>query len=431
MTRPSSLFNRHFVLLWQGQLVSQMGSQAFLVAMMFWTLEATGSASLMGILLMLSALPAVVLGPVAGTFVDRHSRLRIIVVSDLLRGVVVLLLATTMWASAEATAPVVAALFVAALFNGVVGAVFQPAIAAAIPDLVPPGRVASANSLNQFSAQSSRLLGQALGGVLFRLLGARLLFVVDGISYLLSALSESFIRLPQRAPEPTAGLLQAVRTYWSETGIGLRYVLGDPGRRGFLGVAAGLNFLFMPIFVLLPFFVTDVLGRQADWYGFLLAAISAGSLVGLGVAGSWRLRGLARGRLLVACLVATGAAMGSLAFVDEAVLAAAIALLLGALTAVLNVYVLTLFQVSSPAELRGRVMAIVIALSSVAIPLGMGLGGLLGDLTGKDVPLIYGLCGGLALLWAVATATRPAVRSFLTADHETSSEAEPPEAGGH
>jgi MFS family permease len=141
------LFNRNFVLLWQGQLVSQVGSQAFLVAMMFWTMEATGSASLMGLLMMVSALPGVLLGPVAGTFVDRHSRLRIIIASDVLRGAAVLALAGTLWLSAEATAPVVAVLFVVAVFNGVVGAVFNPNVAAAIPDLVPPGRIASANSL--------------------------------------------------------------------------------------------------------------------------------------------------------------------------------------------------------------------------------------------------------------------------------------------
>jgi hypothetical protein len=271
--------------------------------------------------------------------------------------------------------------------------------------------------LGQLSTQGSRLLGRALGGVLFQLLGAQLLFIVDGVSYLVSALSESFIRLPQRKPERTQGLLAAVHTYWTETGVGLRYVMGHPGRRAFLGVVAGLNFLFMPILVLFPFYVTDVLGRRAEWYGFLLAAISAGSLIGLTVAGAWQVRGVARGRLLLGCFIATSASFASLAVIEAAVLAMAVALLIGALTAVINVFLLTVFQVTTPPNLRGRVMALVIALTGAAAPLGMGLGGLLGDLTGKDVPQIYGLCGGLALIWTVATAVRTPVRAFLTADH--------------
>jgi len=94
MTRPTKLFNKNFVLLWQGQLVSLFGAHAYLIAMMFWIKHQTGSATLVGLVMMVSQIPGVVLGPISGVFVDRYSRWKIIVGSDLIRGLVTISLAT-------------------------------------------------------------------------------------------------------------------------------------------------------------------------------------------------------------------------------------------------------------------------------------------------------------------------------------------------
>ena len=137
----------------------------------------------MGLIMMLSMLPGVLLGPLAGTIVDNYCRKKIIVTADILSGLFVLLLAALMLFAPHATRPTVVWLTVVSIALGVIAAVFRPAVSASIPDLVPAGRVAAANSLNQSSMQVSMLIGQGLGGVLFRLLGAGVLFLADGISY--------------------------------------------------------------------------------------------------------------------------------------------------------------------------------------------------------------------------------------------------------
>lgn len=415
---PRSLFNRDFVLLWQGQLVSQVGNQAFLVAQMFWTMQATGSAGLMGLLLMSWALPGVLLGPFAGTFADRHSRKAIIVASDLLRGGAVLLLAALLLTRPEETGTVVAVLFGVALWSGIIGAAFNPAITAAVPDLVPAQQLQAANSLSQFSAQGAAFLGQAVGGVAFRLLGAPLLFLVDGVSYVLSALSESWIRLPQRRAESPPNLRRwdGVRSYLSDTAAGFRWVWDWKSMRTFVLTATGVNFLFTPLFVLLPFYVTDVLGRNADWYGFLLSSLSFGSLVGLMMAGSFPLVGRARARVLTGAFLAATSLMAVLGLVRQPLAALVVTFAMGAFASMINIFVLTLVQAATPGEMRGRVMGLVIAMTGAASPLGMAAGGILADLTGRRVPATFVTLGILASALVLAASSRSGFQEFLESE---------------
>ena len=152
MAESNRLFNRHFLLLWQGQFVSQLGNQAHAIAMMFGLKHATGSASLMGLIMMLSMLPGVLLGPLAGTIVDNYSRKKIIVIADILSGLFVLLLAAIMLFAPQATRLTVIWLTVVSIALGVIAAVFRPAISASIPDLVPALQVAANGNFRRFLA---------------------------------------------------------------------------------------------------------------------------------------------------------------------------------------------------------------------------------------------------------------------------------------
>ena len=156
---------------------------------MFWLLEETGSAALMSTVLFVVALPGVLVGPLAGAIVDRHSRKHILVYTDLVRGFAVAVPALLILSRVPNTY-VIAAFVVVAAANGLAAALFNPAIAAGLPDITSPGRLTSANSLQQLSAQVAISLGQAAGGVAFRVLGAPLLFLIDSVSFVISAASE-------------------------------------------------------------------------------------------------------------------------------------------------------------------------------------------------------------------------------------------------
>lgn len=407
------LASRNFTLLWIGQTVSQFGNQAFMIATMFWLMKASGSASLMGLMMMLTTLPGVVLGPFGGTFADRHSRIRTAAVCDLLAGLGVMAPALLLWLRPEATQTIVALLFAVSLLLGTIRAFFTPAVTAAIPDLVPRKRLAAANSLNQLSVQASVFGGQAAGGVLYALVGAPLLFLLDGLSYLFAALCAWLIPLDAAPVPEDGGTARAFRDFLRETVEGFRYVWGRRGLRDFLFLVSLLNFLAMPVVVLLPFYVDLYLEAGAAWYGFLSAAVSLGTVAGFLVAGTLDLTGRARVVGILGAMFVYPVCFGLLAFIRSPALAVGTVFAGGAAVGLVNIYVVTLIQSSCPAELRGRVMGLLGTLSGGLVPLGMALGGVVGDLTDKNFPFVVLACSGLGLAFVLLLGTRSELRGFV------------------
>ena len=418
---PTRLLNRNFVLLSQAQLVSQFGNQAFTIALTFWTAATTQSATMTGLMLMAAVLPLVVLGPLTGTLADRlGSRLRIIVTCDLLSGTIVLLLALGFVAGPAASRP--AMLFTAALLIGVCNAFFDPAVNALAPDLVPRDRIEAATAFRQSARQVTALTAQGLGGMLFALVGPAGLFVLDGLSFLVAGATEMLVRPPQsaiRKPQAIDRNLNSDRPsagFFGQAVEGFRYVAGQPGMINFLIASAVFNALLMPITVLLPVYATTYLNADVRWFGFLLAAISGGALTGCSLAGTLRWSGPSRRLLLVTALVALGLALALLGQVQSRWAALAIAFTTGVLSGIGNVLMVSIVQRRASGEFRGRVIALQTMMTRVLVPIGMVGGGAIADLTGRNVPLVYAICGGtLALTSVILLAARPTTRAFLAA----------------
>jgi len=427
--------NKDFVLLFQGQAISRLGLQAFSVAMLFWIKHATNSATIMGVLMMVSTLPAVLLGPVGGAMADRYSRRKIIVLSDALSGLAVLSLAGLFFLAPQATNAILIWLFVVSVFTSIVSAFFGPAISAAIPDLVPTHRVAAANSLGQLSSQISIFVGQGLGGVLFRLLGAPVLFLINGVTYLFSAISESFVTIPQtirqqpdvgpaggqgegaEAGVPPSGrglsMRDQVRVFGKDIAQGVAYVWRTGGLRELVFVSAFLSFFTVPFVTLLPFYVEDTLRLAVDWYGFILAAYGVASLIGYAIAGLFRFEGPIRAKLVMAALIVPSALYGLLGLARTGTQALVLASLVGALEGFVMVNITTLLQVTTPSEIRGRVFGVLATISGGLAPLAMGLTGIVADLANQNIPLIYIISGIMMTLLSILVCLSRDLAPFL------------------
>jgi DHA3 family macrolide efflux protein-like MFS transporter len=436
--KPARLWNRDFFLLWQGQIVSQTGQRAFGLAMLFFIKETTGSASLMGLMMMISSLPGVLLGPLGGTFADNFSRKKIIVFGDLLNGFFVLSLAILMifvfyargqmavtfppteftlffltYIEPHANFIMIAWLFIVAAAGAIIFAFFTPAVTAAVPDIVPDNKLDAANSLNQFAIFISLFVGQGLGGLLYTITGAGALFLINGFTYLFASGAEAFIKIPQVIPEQTKKGSVAFRAFISDTKEGLFYVWNQKGMRILFLVAALLYLFIAPMALLLPFYVEDYLKLDAAWYGYLLMSLGVGSVIGYLIAGSITTRGRTQSNLTIGSLVTASMALGFIGIVQIPPVVLVVIFLVGLSAGIFMVKATTILQMAASSEIRGRVFGLLGTLTSGLAPLGMGIGGVIADLANKNIPAIYAVCGILVFILSIAMAFSKEARDFL------------------
>ena len=428
---PDKLWNRNFALQWQGQTVSRLGSQVFMAGLLFWIKHATGSASVMGALSMLSNLPGVILMPIGGALADRYPRRLIIILGDLLRGVSLVALTALMVLRPAAVGVILAGLFVVSVINGIVSSFFGPALAATIPDLVPRSKVNAANSLGQLSMQGSLFIGQALGGVLFRLLGAPVLFFLNGLSFLYASGSEVFVKIPQTLPERRGDWREQFRDFGHSIAEGFSYVWSRPGLRALLYFSAALSFFTSPIIVLMPFFVEDTLKVSTDWYGFLLAGYGVGTLLGYVMAGLLRVKARTRGSLMIVISLMIPLGFVGLGLARQPGAALLLTILGGLASGYATVNITTMIQVTTPGEIRGRVVGLLSALSTALTPIAMGLAGIIADLVDQNIPAIFIACGLFTIVIALVLSTNGDYRAIMATELDQGlppgSQARPPQ----
>ena len=413
-TAPTRLLNGNFVLLWQGQAVSQLGTHVYMVGLIFWVKHATESASLMALMVSIPGLIGLILAPLGGTVADRYSRRRIIIVSDVVRGAIVLPLAALLFFVPTATEVNLLYLFAVAVGMAITGAFFGPAISSAIPDLVPPRNlVVRANSLRQVTAQMTFFVGRMLGAQLYVLVGAPLLVLFNSLSFFVSAFTECFMEIPQTVTQESDSWKDSMRKFKTELIEGLQYVYKSGGLKRLLVFSAVLNFFTTPIVLLLPFYVEDFLGLDLEWYVYLMMVYSAGILFGASIVGTLRMPGRTRCRWMILLGVMQPLYVIAIGLSPHLYVAVTAAFMLGAMGAFNGINITSIIQTSTPGHIRGRVMGVLTTISGSIAPLGMALGGVAYDLSGSSIPAVYITCGAVLFLLAAVQPMHREFRDFL------------------
>jgi MFS family permease len=351
--------NRNFRLLYVGQTISQLGDWFNAVAVYALLLDLTGSATAVAWMMIVQFLPVAVFGPLAGVVVDRVNRRRLMIATDLLRGVMILTLLFIRRPDQVWIAYVVMAFAVGAQ------AFFEPARTATIPNVTAPEDLLQANALSSATWSAMLALGASLGGVVTALAGRNVAFVVNALSFFASAFFIAQTRYdarPAAQPRPKGFLALTGITDLVE---GVRYVRQRSHVAALMLVKAGWG-LAGGVLLLLTIFgqrVFPLAGGSAAGIGVLYAARGVGA--GLGpIALRWilgqqpqRLR-----RTIGPAYFMVGVFYVALAWAPTLWVAALCVLCAHFGGSILWVFSTVLLQLEVPDRFRGRVFATELAL---------------------------------------------------------------------
>jgi DHA3 family macrolide efflux protein-like MFS transporter len=364
--KQDKLWTSSFFILWQSQLVSTLGDAAYSVALGFWVLAVTGSTTLMGTLMAASTLPGVLVSPIAGVIIDRYNRKYLLIAMDMIRGICIVLVAAAAFKGVIAIWMV----FAAGIILSLCGAVFRPGVNSVVPDLVSKSKLTNANSIFSIVSTGANMLGNVSGGFLFQILGAPLLFIFNGLSYLFSGFSIIFVKIPK-------SVRNEQQNFWQDMKDGFHFMWKLKGLRYILMMAAVTNFFsFIAIVLLLPLFQrTPYLG--AGNYGIAMACFMGGSMAGfvfssiISIPSHSKLKFVTLSSLLSnICLI--------IAVNQSFFLLMAILIFVGGFfNSVLNVILISTVQAAAPREMRGKVMAFMSMICQGLTPFAMALGGVL------------------------------------------------------
>jgi len=391
--------NRSFRQVWLGQVVSQMGDWFDTIALYTIILNLTGSGRAVGLLLVARFLPSFFFGSLSGVVADRFSRRSIMIVSDVLRAVVVLGFlfvrrADQLWI-----------IYLLTVFQLGLSTFFEPAKTAVIPSIVSDRELVSANAISSVTWSVMLTFGAAIGGVITGWFGTDVAFILDALTYLLSAALIASVRIPKRAPREKRKLTINGALGIGETIEGARYVKRRPRVLALLLVkpAWGLGGGILTLLAVFGEKIFPVGASAATGIGVLFAARGIGTAVGPIVAR--RISGEGKKRMQISIGIAFligGAFYMAFGVANSFVLALIVLGIAHCGGSILWVFSTVLLQRAVEDSFRGRVFAAELALLTLTMAISNYTTGELLDRFGMSARTVAVAIGALFLVPGVA-----------------------------
>jgi len=396
--------DRDFRVVLVGQGVSAIGDAVSFTALPLLVLFLTGSGLAMGIVGILSVLPDLLVGLLAGALADRWDRRRLMLAADLGRGLLTAAIPLAHFAGLDTMTVIIV---VTAPIN-VLRVLFMAAYTAYVPMLVGRERITAATSYVEVVGSVGFMLGPGIAGILSGTIGPAPTLLIDAASFLVSSVSLLFVRRRSQPSQARPG-----EHLGHEIAVGIRFLAGHRVLRPVLLFWALSGILAAPLIAAVTYYVTRDRGLPTSDFGLVISGFSVGNMVGA-VISARILRG-ALGRLMVGGEVLFGLVVVTLGMGLPVPVMSVLAFVGGAAGAVVAVAYITIRAAVTPNELLGRVGSTARTLSVGLQPLGLLAGGLVLDVAGGAVLLVA--MGVLLMVKSLAFGLSPAFMGARALPH--------------
>ncbi len=369
--------NRNFRNFWYGQIVSQLGDRIHTLAVIWLVYSWYNSGGAVGLVLIASTLPAFLISPLAGNLLDKYDRRKIMIICDYVRSAFVLSLAVFGYLD-MLNLPLI--IFFTIIIS-IGAAFFNPATMSIMPSIVEKDELTQANAFYQLSVNASGALGFMLGSGLIALIGVSTAFLINGVSFLLSAffiLRMVYEHIPVKIK---TNFLADFKDGWEITkSIPLIIKLFGP--------IIIINFFLSALFILIPVFAEGVFKQGSAGLGVMMTGLTLGMFAGaLMMSGKWvKIKTL---KLILPATLFIGIAFMIMSFYEDYYLYIALFALIGMMINLSNIALMALFQKVVPNEVRGKVFGLLTSASVSAQPISYGIMGLITDLVVPSQILLF------------------------------------------
>ena len=267
---------RDFAKLITARFISMMGDYIHTVTTMWLVKGITGSASAMASVFVANTIPRIIFSLLGGVSVDRYNRKTILVLSDSLRAVGVVglvILATTNQLEVWHVA-------VFAAFNGAAASFFGPAVSATVPNIVEQDELQKANAINGMSVRIAGILGGVLGGIILNLAGTWGGYLVDAVSYALSALLILSMAIPGLSQIRTRSTPLGFSGIWQDLRDGWTFIFSQRWLLAIVIISIITTFVSLPAAQLIPALADELKLTDPRLLGFLWSGMTLGMFLG-------------------------------------------------------------------------------------------------------------------------------------------------------
>ncbi len=397
------LFNRNFVLVVIGQIISLFGNAILRFALPLYLLDETGSSVIFGSVMAFSFIPMVILSPIGGMLADRLNKRNIMVILDFGTA----LLTVAFLVSIQRFSPVAVAAVVMMILYGI-QAVYQPSVQASMPFLQEQEHLMQANAIvNQISSLAS-LLGPIIGGVVYGLYGVTSVVITAGICFFCSAVMEIFIHIPYKKQKTAGSMWSTVKADFTES---LAFVKNEQPVIFKVILMVALINLFVTSMVLvgIPVIIRVYLGMSSQALGAAQGVQAAGGLVGgiligvlaakLDIRKAWKILLIAAVTIFPMGIVLMWNPKAGISF---GVITVFTGILMVCAT-MFSVQMMVFVQAETPKHLVGKVISVTIAIATCSQPVGQALYGVLFDMMERQPGVIVFATGMIAVIICVAS----------------------------